>query len=240
MSRLGKSLVTGTELLDLDELIERDRRGLGRTTSASSAASSCARRPALGGRDRAERGAVPGRRRSGSIPRSSAARGVRILLFGRRGKVGSVLGPRSRRPGTSSSRSTEGARGARRLHARPTPRGERSGRASRPAFPASSARPAWTDERGRRARASARAAGLLRAELRARRRADDAVRGRGGRAAAARRDRRAPPRDEARRALRHGEGDGRADGRRRADPLRPPAGPRRAPGGDLRRAGARR
>ncbi len=45
------------------------------------------------------------------------------------------------------------------------------------------------------------------------------------------RDRGVARRDEARRSLRHGQGDGRADGHGAADPLRPPPGPRRAPGG---------
>ena len=57
------------------------------------------------------------------------------------------------------------------------------------------------------------------------------------------RDRRAAPRPQARQAVGHGGPDRRSDrrGRRqrpRADPLDPPAGPRRPPGGHLRRRGA--
>ena len=71
----------------------------------------------------------------------------------------------------------------------------------------------------------------LRAELRARRGADDALRRGRLPSAPARGDRRAPRRDEARRAFRNGEGDGGTDGRRRRDPLRAPSRPRGAPGG---------
>ena len=58
-----------------------------------------------------------------------------------------------------------------------------------------------------------RRAGLLRAELRDRRRADDALRRRGLRVLRRGRDRRAAPRDEARRAVGHGEGDRGGDAR---------------------------
>ena len=64
---------------------------------------------------------------------------------------------------------------------------------------------------------------LLRAELRARRGADDALRGGGGADVPARGDRRAAQRGEARRAFGHGEGDGRAHGHGPGDPLDPAA-----------------
>ena len=51
------------------------------------------------------------------------------------------------------------------------------------------------------------------------------------------RDRRAARRDEAGRAVRHGEGDGGAHGNRPGDPFGAAARARRPPGGDLRRAG---
>ena len=78
---------------------------------------------------------------------------------------------------------------------------------------------------------------LPRAELRPRRRADDALRRGGGEGLPASGDRRAAPRGEARRAVGHGEGDGGADGDEPADPLGAPPRPRRAPGGHLRRTG---
>ena len=81
---------------------------------------------------------------------------------------------------------------------------------------------------------------LRRPELRDRRGADDALRRRGGHAHARGRDRRAPPRPQARRAVGDREADRGADprgGRQRprADPLRAPARPGRPPGGAARR-----
>ena len=74
MSRLGKALVTGTELLSLEEIVaEID------AVDADDVAEICRRaaraRPAVGGGDRAERGAVPGRgaaRQPGARPRRAA------------------------------------------------------------------------------------------------------------------------------------------------------------------------
>ena len=73
MSRLGKSLITDTELLSLDRIIaeidavepDARRRARGRAARA---------RAALGGRDRAERGALPRRRSSASTRGSRSAR----------------------------------------------------------------------------------------------------------------------------------------------------------------------
>ena len=61
------------------------------------------------------------------------------------------------------------------------------------------------------------------------------LRRRGVEAHGARRDHRAPPPGEARRAVGHGRPHGRDDGGRRADPLRPAARDRRRPGGHPRR-----
>src|SRR5581483_9933944 len=68
-----------------------------------------------------------------------------------------------------------------------------------------------------------------------RRRPDDALRRRGSAPPAARGDRRAPPRDEGRRALGDRGRDRRGDRRVASDPLRSAARPRRAPGGAPRR-----
>src|SRR4029453_19654157 len=46
----------------------------------------------LRGRHRSQRGALPQRSRAGE-PRPHSRRGVRVVLFGRGGKVGSVMGP---------------------------------------------------------------------------------------------------------------------------------------------------
>ena len=90
--------------------------------------------------------------------------------------------------------------------------------------------------RGRRRPPGGRSV-LPRAELRARRRADDALRRGGGARLPAGRDRRAARRGEAGCAVGHGEGDGGAHGHRPADPLRASPRPRRAPGGHLRWTG---
>ena len=82
-----------------------------------------------------------------------------------------------------------------------------------------------------------RGGGVPCAELRARRGADDAFRRRGRRAAAEGRDRRAPQRGEGRRTLGHGSRNRRRDGHVACDPLRPPARARRTPGGASRRGG---
>ena len=165
-------------------------------------------------------------------PRS---RGVKVLLNGRarQGRHG-ARARRSRRRATGSS--TRSPRPTRWSTSRgPTPSlGKRARGGRRPACRASSARPAGTRARSR----DAPVAGLLRAELRDRRRADDALRRRGRAHLDARRDHRAAPRGEARRAVGHGEADRRADGRRRADPLGAAARAERPPGGDPRRARA--
>ena len=63
MSRLGKSLITDTELLSLDRIVRRDRRR--RRPTRSRARRRAARaRAALGGRHRPERGALPRCRRA--------------------------------------------------------------------------------------------------------------------------------------------------------------------------------
>ncbi len=205
MNRLGKSLITDSELLSLDRIVaEID------AVEASSVCELAARAAlagaAVGGLHRPERGAVPRRARADHTrPR---ARGVRVLLNGRSGKVGSVLAPGLEAAGHVLVRRSRRRRRDGRLHPARRRRCERpgGGRRRRP-------------ERRRhdrlghgrvRERAGDR---LLRAELRDRRGLDDALR-RGGRPAPrAGRDRRAAPRREGRRPVGHGEADGRADGR---------------------------
>ncbi len=194
MSRLGKSLITDTELLSLDRLgAEIDAVT---PEAVSELAGDPARAGALFGRgNRAERGLVPGRgraRESRAGRRHRARRGVRILLNGRSGKVGSVLAPALEAAGHELV--DEHRRGGRdgRLH------GARRGAPEHPGRDRSGRPVGGRNERlGHRSRARRARPGLLCPELRDRGRPDDAVcRGsgpppsRGG-------DRRAPPRDEA-------------------------------------------
>src|SRR3954453_15488420 len=79
---------------------------------------------------------------------------------------------------------------------------------------------------------------LRRAQLRHRRRADDALRRRGLALHGQGREHRVAPRRQARRAQRHRRADRAAHGRRGADPLGAPARPRGPPGGHPRRRGA--
>ena len=236
MSRLGKSLISDTELLSLDELVAKVDAVTADDVAAVaadllrldrlSAAGIGPIRVALPGRDRARQ------------PRSRGACGsVKVIVFGRRGKVGSVLAPALEAAGHELVESTHDADVAVDF--------------TRPEAVEENVRVALEDRRSRRdrhdrlrpgARGGAgpgpRAARLLRAQLRARGGADDALRGRGGKGAAARRDHRAAPRPEARRAVGDGEGDGRAAAAGHPDPLGSATRPGRASGGDLRRAGA--
>ena len=107
---------------------------------------------ALGGRDRAERGALPARRSSRVHPGlRRARRRVKVALFGAGGKVGSVLAPRARagRPRARSTSSSD-ADAMVDFTAPDAVVGERRARARRPAFRASSARPAADLTRARR------------------------------------------------------------------------------------------
>ena len=122
MNRLGKSLITDSEILSLDRIVAeidaveadvglRARRGAARV------------RAALGGGHRPERGAVPrGARARHARPR---ARGVNVLLNGRRGKVGAVLGPGARGGGPRARRDARRRGRDGRLHASRRGGGER-------------------------------------------------------------------------------------------------------------------
>ena len=96
MTRLGRALVTDTELVPTEETIRRirardggrRRRRLERALRAGAA---------LGGGHRAAREPVPLRRGAGEPGARRAV--VKICLFGAAGKVGSVLGPALERAG---------------------------------------------------------------------------------------------------------------------------------------------
>ena len=216
MSRLGRSLITDTELLSLDRVIaEIDAVEPSALAELAGVLLEPERLSAAGigpSEDAVPRGgragpSGPGRRgltsHANRAQRSRAARSARYSAR------------RSRRPATSSSTGSSGAdamvdftrpdavvanvdaavaagRSVRRRHERR--RSERCG---------------WS------ALARRGLPVFHRAELRARGRADDAFRRRGGAHLPARRDRRAAPRDEGRRALGDGEGDGGGDGGRR-------------------------
>ena len=162
-----------------------------------------------------ERGAVPRGRAADQAGAARPRRSVKVALFGRGGKVG--LGARARAGGggARAGRASDERRGDGRLHGARCRRRQRHARA-RAGVPCVVGTSRLGHGRGRRRRrVEAGLAALLRAELRAWRRPDDALRRRGGAAPPAGRDRRAPPRDEGRRAVRNGEGDRRGDGRRR-------------------------
>ena len=90
MNRLGKSLITDSELLSLDRIVA-EIDAVEAIVGVRARCGAARVRPALGGVHRPERGAVPrGARADHARPR---ARGVNVLLNGRGGKVGSVLAP---------------------------------------------------------------------------------------------------------------------------------------------------
>ena len=211
MSRLGKSLITDSELLSL----ERDRRARSRPSTADDVAELAGdllrldrlSAAGIGPSEERFRAAVervnPGAR-AGARPREGlrcSAGGARSAPCSRR---------RSRRRATSSSSSTARRRRAPVDFTRPDAVEENVRVCLEAGVPVVVGTTGFDHERVAALARVHGAAGLLRAELRARRGADDALRRRGGEAAAARRDRRAAPRDEARRAVGHGEGDGRA------------------------------
>ena len=190
----------------------RIARGRPRRTSRPLARDAATRRSASRPPASARARAASARRSRASTP-TLAERRVRICLFGTGGKVGAVLGPALARPATRSSTGARTGRAAatpRSTSPRRTPCSGTLPRALAAGVPARVGTTGFDDGRELdRARARRGRPVLLRAELRARRGADDALRRGGRRALAARGDRRAPRRHEARRAVRHGEGDGR-------------------------------
>ena len=91
MSRLGKSLITDTELLSLDRVIARDRRG-GRAGNSPSWRA-CSSRPRRCRRAASARTriAVPRRGRADPSRAAGTGRSVKVAVFGARGKVGAVM-----------------------------------------------------------------------------------------------------------------------------------------------------
>ena len=210
MNRLGKSLVTDTEILLARPGDRRDRRR--RAPSGLRASPpSCSRRSG-------SRPPGSARARSGSSrPSSARRRRSRARHEDRPQRLATALardgqGRRGARPGTRRGRAR--ARRARRRRPRRWSTSPRRRvvvpnilRALAAGVPCVVGTTGWDTRRGRRRGARGRPAGLLRAELRDRRGADDALR-RGGVAPPRRgRDHRAPPRDEARRTVRHRAGD---------------------------------
>ena len=103
MSRLGKSLITDTELLSLDELVARVE-AVTADDVAELAADLLAARPALRRGDRPVRGALPGGDRARQPGAGGARRSVKVdPLRARRARSARCSGRRSRQPGTSSS-----------------------------------------------------------------------------------------------------------------------------------------
>ena len=228
MSRLGRSLITDTELLSLDRIIAEIDAVEPRRRSPSSPAC-CSTRS--GSRRRGS-----GRARSASskaVERvhpglAAAAMKVIALRPERQGRLGARAGARGRRPRVLGVELGDPVPDGARRWSTSRSRTRWSGTSSAAVDAGRAVR--RRDERrrpdrrgGDAPRGSAGVAVFVRAELRARRGADDALRGRGGAAPSARGDRRAAPRDEDRRAVRHGEGDRGGDGRRPGDPLRAPA-----------------
>ena len=225
MNRLGKALIT--DIRDPLAGADRGRGRRGRARGGRGARRGCCSRRS-GSRPQAS-----GRARSGSSRRSKASRRRSLArrerpaqrLFAAVARHG-----QGRRGARAAARAaghtlvaTEAEADAMVDFTTPDASCRTSAARWRPACRASSARPAGTRPRSTRG-ARGRRGGLLRPELRHRRRADDALRRGGVGLHGGGRDHRAAPRDEARRALGHGEGDRGGDAGRRADPLRAPAG----------------
>ena len=96
MTRLGKALITDTELVSAEETIASRDGGHGGGGDRGRP-SPVRAGPAVGCRDRAAGESLPGRRRAGE----PGARGpsVKVCLFGAAGKVGGVVGPALERAG---------------------------------------------------------------------------------------------------------------------------------------------
>ena len=202
MSRLGKSLITDTELLSIDRImaeidaVEPDALAeLAEVLLAPEKLSAAGIGPKRGALPRGDRAREPRAR----------ARRVKVTLFGRGGKVGSVLAPALEAPGTSWSSSTQ----AEAMVDFTAPdaveanvaRGARAGRALCGRDERLGSRAAGGAGRG------ARSGAVRRAELRDRRGPDAAACGRGGELPSAGGDRRAARGGEEGRAVGHGQGD---------------------------------
>ena len=220
---------------------DRGRGRRGRARGGRGARRAAARAgAALGRRDRAERGAVPrSARRRLAVARS---RGVNVLLNGysppspAMGKVGAALGPLLEQAGHTLV-ATEAEAEAMVDFTTPDAVVPNIRRALAAGVPCVVGTTGWDTAE---VDAEAREAGVavffapnfaIGAVLMMRFAAEASAY-----MEAAEIDR-AAPRDQARRAVGHGEGDRGGDAGRRADPLGAAAGARRAPGGDPRRDG---
>ena len=205
MSRLGKSLITDTELLSIERImaeidaVEPDALAeLAEVLLAPEKLSAAGHRAAQGALPRGDRAREPRAR----------ARRVKVALFGRGGKVGSVLAPALEGAGHELVELDEAE--AMVDFTAPDAVEANVRAALEQGVPCVVGTSGWDPaplgalaaERGLRA--------ARRAELRARRGADDAAGRRGGAPPAARGDRRAARRGQEGRALGDGQGDGRA------------------------------
>ena len=155
MNRLGKSLITDSELLSLERLVaEVD------AVEAASVAELAA--ALLAPEQLSAAGIGPDEDRFmaalAQVTPSLAARGVNVLLNGRGGKVGAVLAPALEAAGHTLVAVARRRRRDGRLHAPGRGRRERAAPRSRPACPRSSARAAGMPPRStpRRARPACR------------------------------------------------------------------------------------
>ena len=243
MSRLGKSLITDTELLGFERIIE-EIEAVDADAVAELAAVLLEPEPALGGRASAATRSASARPCGSSTPSSTRPPRPRSpcasCSSGTRGRSGAVLAPALAR---GRARGRGHARGALRLRTRrSTSRGRTPSSPTRARCLAAGV-PCVIGTSGfdeAAVDAAARAAGLpclyapnfaLGAVLMMRLAREAA------RVPAARRDRGAAQRGEGRRAVGDGEGDRGRARRRRADPLRAPARAGGAPGGAPRRRG---
>ena len=125
MSRLGKSLITGSELLSLEELVERVDAVTG--DEVAEIAGDLLRLDRLSAAGIGpERGAVQGCGAARQPGTRRAQGGMKVFLLGRNGKVGSVLGPALEEAGHELVDSADGRRRRRRLHTPGRGGGERA------------------------------------------------------------------------------------------------------------------
>ena len=189
MSRLGKSLITDTELLSLERIIaeidavepESGRRA-GRAAARA--------RAAVGGRASARARSGSSRRSSGSTRRSAPARRVRIALLGYQGQGRARAAARARgaRARGAADRARGSDRRSRARRRRSTSRGRTPSSANVrlaleqdvPCVVGTTGLGRKSSPSGRGSRRERGARAVRRAELRDRGRADDAARGRGG------------------------------------------------------------
>ncbi len=233
MSRLGKSLITDSELLSIERLMA-EVDAVEPEALAELAEVAAGPGEALGGRDRPRGEALP---RRGRARQPGARQGrVKIALFGRGGKVGSVLAPALEAAGHEL---VELADAEAMVDFTAPDVVEANVRAAlEQGVPCVVGTSGW-DPGPSGALAADRGLQLLVVPNFADRRgADDAPRGRGRALPATGRDRRAPRRGEEGRAFGNCQGHRRPAPGGPADPLGAAARARGAPGSSARRRGA--